>query len=111
MEELDHYRQLVREIICEYSTHKPSYGDVESEVVFDRENDHYELVRSGWNGVHRIHGAAIHIDIRNGKIWIQHDGTPDGIADILVERGVPKDHIVLAFHSPRMREYTDFAVA
>ena len=111
MEELDRYRQLIRELICEYASHKPSRGEIESEVIFDRENDHYELVRSGWNGNLRIHGAAIHIDIRNDKIWIQHDGTPDGIADLLVERGVPKDRIVLAFHSPRMREYMDFAVA
>jgi hypothetical protein len=29
----------------------------------------------------------------------------------LVEAGIPKDHIVLAFQSPGMRKYTDFAVA
>ncbi|HEX7447902.1 MAG TPA: element excision factor XisI family protein [Pirellulales bacterium] len=33
---------------------------------------------------------GIHVDIRGGKIWIQHDGTEDGIADRLVEAGVPK---------------------
>jgi hypothetical protein len=111
MEDVDRYRELVKEIIREYATHKSSYGEIESEVIFDEANDHYELMRTGWHGPRRIHGSAIHIDIRGGKVWIQHDGTPDGIADILVERGVPKDRIVLAFQSPRMREYTDFAVA
>lgn len=111
MEELDRFRRIVREIVCEYAAHKPSYGDVESEAIIDLENDHYEVVRSGWHGDQRIHGSPIHIDIRNGKILIQHDGTPDGIAEILVERGVPKDHIVLAFQPPSLRQYTDFAVA
>jgi hypothetical protein len=110
VEDVEQFRAVVKDIIREYASHGSSYGDIESEVIFDDANDHYELMRSGWHGTRRIHGSAIHIDIRGGKIWIQHDGTPDGIADILVERGIPKDHIVLAFHSPKMREYTEFAV-
>ncbi len=49
------------------------------------------------------------MDIKNGKIWIQHDGTKDGVADDLVELGVPKEDIVLAFHPPYKRKYTGFA--
>ena len=33
-----------------------------------------------------------------------------GIANELVKLGVPKDHIVLAFHEPFVRPYTGFAV-
>jgi hypothetical protein len=29
----------------------------------------------------------------------------------LLEAGVPKEDIVLAFHEPEMRQYTEFAVA
>ena len=32
------------------------------------------------------------------------------IADQLAELGVPKQDIVLAYHSPMMRQYTEFAV-
>jgi hypothetical protein len=32
-----------------------------------------------------------------------------GIANQLVEAGVPKDCIVLAFQHPTLREHTDFA--
>jgi hypothetical protein len=53
----------------------------------------------------------VHIDIRNGKVWIQQDGTEDGIAEALVEAGIPRDHIVLAFKPPEIRPYTDFAAA
>ncbi|MFM6003160.1 MAG: element excision factor XisI family protein, partial [Sphaerospermopsis kisseleviana] len=35
----------------------------------------------------------------------------EGIATDLVRVGVPKEDIVLAFHEPKMREYTNFAVA
>ena len=53
----------------------------------------------------------LHLDIRDGKIWIQHDGTYDGIANALVEAGIPRDRIVLAFKPPDIRQYTGFAVS
>jgi hypothetical protein len=111
MDEVNTYRRLVRQIIEEYAQFKPAVGEVETEVIFDERQDHYELVHSGWQGYRRIHGSLIHVDIRGGKIWIQHDGTEEGIANELVAAGVPKDRIVLAFKSPEVRPLTGFATA
>jgi XisI protein len=60
----------------------------------------------GWSKDGRIHGCLIH-----GKVWVQRDGTEDGIANELVEAGIPKEDIVLGFHEPDVRPYTGFAVA
>src|SRR5919204_4162575 len=106
MDELNLYRQVIRDLIRSYAQSQPSRGDVQIEVIFDESNDHYELMYAGWNGPYRIHGSVLHIDIRGGKVWIQHDGTEDGIASELVEAGIPKEHIVLAFHPPYKRPYT-----
>jgi hypothetical protein len=46
-----------------------------------------------------------------GKIWIQYDGTEEGVATELLEAGVPKAHIVLGFRHPRERKYSGRAVA
>jgi hypothetical protein len=51
------------------------------------------------------------MDIKDSKIWIQHDGTESGVANELVELGVSKEDIVLAYHPPYKRAYTTFAVA
>jgi hypothetical protein len=64
----------------------------------------------GWDGNERIRGAVLHLDIKDEKIWIQHDGTEQGIAGDLLELGVPKHDIVLAFQAPARRKYTDFAM-
>jgi XisI protein len=42
---------------------------------------------------------------------VRSDGIEDGITKELVERGVPKEDIVLAFHSPEIRQYTGYALA
>jgi hypothetical protein len=65
---------------------------------------------SGWNGPQRVHRSVIHVDIRDGKIWVQHDGTEDGIAQELIDAGIPPTQIVLAFHPPDQRNNTRFAV-
>jgi len=110
MDRLTEYRAIIKDILTEYAQFKPSYGEIETEVIFDEARDHYEVMYVGWEGVKRIHGSLIHVDIRDGKVWIQHDGTESGIAEELVEAGIPRDHIVLGFHSPEIRRHTQFAV-
>jgi len=65
----------------------------------------------GWDNRKRIHNINIHADIINGKIWIQHDNTEEGIVADLEREGVPKSDIVLAFHEPELRKHTEYAVA
>ena len=111
MDTLDTYRQIIERILTEYARIPYAHGDVERQTVFDRTSQHYLLMLVGWEGVRRVHGCLIHMDIINGKIWIQRDGTEYGMARELLDAGVPKDHIVLAFRPPDVRPHTGFAVA
>ncbi|MFQ5632479.1 MAG: XisI protein [bacterium] len=108
---IEKYRDIVCKVIQKYAQYKPSNGDIRTEAVIDTENDHYELVHVGWDGPYRIHGSVIHIDIIDGKVWVEHDGTDRVIVDDLEEAGIPKEHIVLGFKSPEVRKYTGYAVS
>jgi hypothetical protein len=110
MVSLEASRDIVKQILTEHSTHQPAYGDVEMELIFDRERDRYQLVCTGWSKKRRIYGSLIHIDLKGDKIWIQSDGTEVGIANLLVDKGIPKQNIVLAYQAPNLREFTDFAL-
>ncbi len=110
MDKLNQYRQKIKQILTRYSQIKPSFGDIERYTAFDNEQDHYQVINVGWENRRRVYGCLIHIDIKGDKIWIQYDGTEDGIANELVELGIPKHDIVLAYKSLFMRKYTDFAV-
>lgn len=111
MEQLTDYAEIVKRIIREYGQYDSSIGEVETQMVFDDERGHYELIYVGWNDWRRVHGIVLHLDVRDGKIWIQHDGTEEGVANDLVAAGVPREDIVLAFQPPSRRKYTEFAVA
>jgi hypothetical protein len=42
-------------------------------------------------------------------VWIQYDGTEEGIAGDMLEAEIPKEAIVLGFRPPEVRKYTGFA--
>lgn len=105
------YRQIVQQLLKSYSEIKAINEDVAAETVFDLVEDRYQVVNVGWSNKRRIYGCVLHLDIKNDKIWIQHDGTEGGIANELVEHGIPKHDIVLAFQSPFKRQFGEFAVS
>ena len=109
MDKLTRYRTYVHQILEPYTRHKPSYGDIEIQLIEDTTHDHYQIYHVGWDGHRRVHGCSLHLDIKNDKIWIQHDGTEIGMANELVKLGVPKNAIVLGFQAPYMRQHTEFA--
>lgn len=110
MEKLEKYRTYIKQILTDYANPGSSDDEIETELIFDSDRDHYQVVYTGWKNQRCMYGCVLHLDIKNGKIWIQHDGTEIGMANELVNLGVPKSDIVLAFHEPFVRQYTGFAV-
>lgn len=111
MDKLNRYRAIIKQILTDYAAWFPLGEDVQTEIVIDSERDHYELLRLGWQDESRIHHSSLHLDIIDGKVWIQDDRTNRPVADALLEAGVPREDIVLAFHPPDVRQYTEFAAA
>ncbi|MBS1793071.1 MAG: XisI protein [Acidobacteria bacterium] len=116
MENLDELREIVEKVLLEWADFikprtAPPEQDNTPEVIFDRIRDRYVLFDVGWRGESRMYSLIAHLDIINGKIWIQKDNTEEGVATDLEKYGVPKDKIVLAFKSPALRKYTEYAMA
>jgi hypothetical protein len=111
MDTLAAYRRGIEAVLRDYAQIPYAHGEIQTEVVVDRQADHYLLLAIGWDGARRIHGSVVHIDIIDGKVWIQRDGTEHGIAEELVEAGIPRDRIVLGFRPADLRQYTQYAVA
>ncbi len=109
MDPLDTWRDTLERILSEHAAMPYANVDARTEAVFDRTHDRYLLVDVGWRGSQRVHGTLVHVDISEGRIWIQYDGTEYGIANHLVEAGVPRDRIVLGFQPPAFRPHTGFA--
>ena len=110
MDTLALYRQAIQMILMDYVKVPISNGEIESQAVFDTQRDHYQVMNVGWDGHRRVHGGVLHLDIKDGKIWVQHNMTEMPIAQELMALGVTKEDIVLGFQAVYMRKYTGFGV-
>jgi XisI protein len=113
MERIAQYRQAIRKLLTDrtLSDRSNSQPEIESQLIFDTEHDRYQLLDVGWEELKRIYNCFIHIDIKDGKIWIQRNMTEADLAQELVEMGVPKEDIILGLHPAYKRPYTGYGVA
>jgi XisI protein len=117
MDQVERYRSYIQQLLSERAARSMKNAStsslkVEAQTIFDRDHDHYQLVYVGWkrNGC-RDYGCLLHLDIKDGKIWVQYDGTEGGIAHQLVDLGVPSTDIVLGYQPPEIRVHSNFAIA
>ena len=89
------YETYILSILSEYAKVRYSNLDAENQLIADKENKRYQVVTVGWEGKKHIHDCPIHIDIINGKIWIQRNMTEIDLDEELMHLGVPKTDIVL----------------
>jgi XisI protein len=111
MANLIKYSEIVQQLLQDYAALSGDDPTVETELIFDTVRHSYQLVHVGWHGDRRIYGCILHLDIKDGKIWLQHNGTENDIPAELVEMGVAKTDIVVGFHSPFKRQFTEYAVS
>ncbi len=104
------YPATIRAILHDYAEYYRQ-GGVVLRKLFDDGHKSYMLLKIDWQDKKHIHRSPIHMEVIDGKIWIQNDDTEDGVADDLLQAGVPQDDIVLGFHHPEKRPHTGFAVA
>lgn len=111
MDKLAHYRTCIQTLLEQHSQSKSQDDEVEDELVFDRERDHYQLMRVGWKGLSRVYHTVLHFDIKDGKIWLQQNTTDIDVGQELQDMGIPKEDIVLGLHPAYKRPYTGYGVA
>jgi XisI protein len=118
MDKIEQYRQIIQQVLQNHAQLSPSRGNVEAQVICDRDHDHYQLAYVGWESdslaetlrERRVFGPILHFDIKDGKIWIQYNGTEEHIGETLVKLGVPAQDIVLGFRSAFKRQFSGYAV-
>ena len=111
MDKIKKYQDILVEYLEDYAkTVKPkNLPDVDAYVIADRKNNHFQFLRIGWQGQYHVFSAILHFDIKNGKVWVQQNNTERDVVDVFMEKGIPKEDIVMGFHPPNVRKYTEFA--
>lgn len=113
MEKLENYKSLIKKVLYYYIELENKHPEPGFEyfLVADDVTGNYLWKTIGWEKSDHVDLTTVYIRLKNDKIYIEEDWTEEGIATDLLREGVPASDIVLAFHEPAMRKYTEFAVA
>lgn len=117
MDKLKQYTKILKEIFENYKKNNPSISnpnlgqEVNSFFVIDEANGIFTWFHFGWTKQGRVDAINVFVHLRNGKIHIEEDWTEEGIGTILLSKGVSPKDIIVEFHPPEMRQYTEFAIA
>ncbi len=106
------YEKFILSILEPYSKIRYSNLNAENQLIADKANHRYQVVTIGWDEEGKfVHDCPLHMDIIDGKIWVQRNMTEIEIGVELEQMGVPKTDIVVGFFSKKMREYSGYAIA
>jgi len=113
MEKVMHYKSIVKVVQQEIAALDISPTDpIKTKIIQDDVHGDYLLFSNGWLGESRVYGCYLHVEVKDdGKVWLHNDGTDLVIAEMLEEKGIPREDIVLAFYAPIRRPDTGYAVA
>ncbi len=111
MNKLDRYRSILRQVVEKHARPNPRPGQPESIPICDPVHDNYLLMSVGWDATGRAHYIIFHLRLKDGKVWIEWDGIEYGIAHDLIEAGIPKEDIVMAFLEREPKPLTELAAA
>jgi len=111
LDKLDQYRSILRQVVEKHASMPIGDRQIESVPICDPVQDHYLLMSLGWDRVGRAHHVIFHFRLKEGKVWIEWDGIEYGIAHDLLEAGIPKEDIVMAFYGPTPRPLTELVAA
>ena len=82
----------------------------EIDKIIDPATGNMLLYHDSWGEEHRTYGCYLHFKVKNdGKVWVKNEGTDYPVVDELLEIGIDPKDIVIAWHHPSARQYTEFA--
>ncbi len=110
MEKVEKYRRILQQIVEKYAQTPRRENQASLIPICDTVHDNYLLMRVGWDKVGRAHNTLFHLRLQDGKVWIEDDGIENGIANDLLEAGIEKDDIVLAFYGREPKPLTELSL-
>jgi XisI protein len=105
------YQNAIIEALQEVAARSGDSGKVRTVTVFDESSNQYQILDLGWDeSGKRIFQPMIHLELLDGKVWIQENMTDLDVAKVLLEWGVEPSDIVLGMHSASLRRFSEYAI-
>ena len=105
MDKIRHYKNIILKELDQWvGYHNSDMPGIEYQLIIDKSEQQFILLSVGWHNEEYSHNWLFHLQIKDKKVWIHEDLTDVGLANILQQKGIPKQDIVLGFVEPALRK-------
>lgn len=112
MDRIENYRQILEKTVKRHAQFQPANGDIKTHAVCDHANDDYMVIDSGWNEKgKRIYDVVLHFRLLDGIVQVERDNTDAEVVRELLESGIAKDDIILAYNALPYQRLNDLIAA
>jgi XisI protein len=111
---IDKKSKLVLAWLKEFVEERNENNTVQYNLIADQQQQQYQVLRMDWDKDTEELNLSIlfHIAIKpNGKVWILANQTDISLTQEFLKLGLTHQDIVLGNLSPKLRAYSDFALA
>ena len=92
------YQTALLTFLAEYAAFTPiNFPNTTSQVIADRENGHYQLVRFGWQEHRYLYNTVFHFDLEGDQVIVRCNQTDLDIVEELELYGIVTEDVQLAF--------------
>jgi XisI protein len=98
----DRYRQQIKRFLLGQSDSQRT-DRVVSVPIFDEVRDQYLVLCYGWRGQERVYWVVLHLEIVEGKVWIQRNQTEVDVEAELKALGIAENDLVRGLVPPDYR--------
>jgi hypothetical protein len=103
------YRNILQKVVEMHAQMPSEFEQPESIPICDTVHDNYLLMDVGWDATGRAYDVVFHLRLKDGKVLIETDGIEYGIAQDLIEAGIAKEDIIIAFADPQPKTLLELA--
>ena len=112
MDRIKSYQNIIKEALKTHASYRSSdMPDIDNQLIINEKGSQFVMIVSGWYRKEYIHNIVFHIEVKEEKVWIYEDLTDVGIANELIEKGIPESDIFLAYNQPYGSNYSRAKVA
>ena len=98
MEKTLNYQTALLTFLAEYAAFTPiNFPNATSQVIVDRENGHYQLVRFGWKENRYLYNTVFHFDLEGDQVIVRCNQTDLDIVEELELYGIVAEDVQVAF--------------
>jgi hypothetical protein len=99
---VDRYRERVKQFLLGQSDAQRT-DSVVTVPIFDEARDQYLVLCYGWRGQERVYWVVLHLEIWEGKVWVQRNQTEVDVETELIALGVAEGELVRGLVPPDYR--------